>query len=119
MWEYLFVLATSAFYVLSLYAPNRAVQFAPLLSTIVLTYFFVSYVCALLKESFENIGGSLYMSKWYLMRPALRKDFLKIMIMGQKTQTLRLGPLGYASLERFTQVTSNFNVFLLGICFHF
>lgn len=104
IWEYCFLCAGCGFYVTLLYTPLRAVSFAPMLMTAFAMYFSVSYCCLLIKESFENVGQSLYMSKWYLMNVHHRKDFLKILMLGHKQKTLRVGAFGFASLERFTQV---------------
>lgn len=100
------MLSTVAFYVLLKYAPGRAVSFSPTLTAMFLVYYYASYYCTVLKEHLENVGESVYMSKWYLLKPNHRRDYLMIMMLGQKERTLTLGPFGFASLERFTEVRS-------------
>lgn len=104
VWAYLYVLACSAFYVLLLFSPGRALSMCPVLTTVTLAYFFVSVFCELVKKRFEDIGQSLYSSKWYLLKPCCRKDFLMILMMGLKEKTLVVGPFGFAGLEKFGEV---------------
>lgn len=79
-------------------------SFVPVLGTAFCQYFFVSFASAVVKEGFENVGGSLYASKWYLLKPEDRKDFFMLLMMGQKVKTLTVGTFGFSNLERFTQV---------------
>lgn len=105
-WELIFIAACTAFFTLLLYLPSRAFDIAPILTTIVLIYFFVSFVCEKLKQSFGEIGNSLYLSKWYLLKPCDRKDFLTILVLGKHLKTVKVGPFGFAGLERFSQALS-------------
>lgn len=91
-------------YILSLFDPKRAIGFTPLLSIAIIQYFFVSLASSFVNESIDNIGSSLYGSKWYLLNVHLRKDFIRLLLMTRKTKTYTVGPFGFSNLERFRKV---------------
>ncbi|XP_063708681.1 odorant receptor 67c-like [Culicoides brevitarsis] len=111
-WEFIFTLAVVAFYTLSRFSPTTAINMGPVLTTLSLTYFFVCYVCELMKQRFDDIGVSLYSSKWYLLKPCHRKDLVTILQLGNKARTLRVGPFGFSGLERFNETST----FVYRIC---
>lgn len=98
------MVSTAALYILLLFDVGRALAFLPLLTIVFIEYFLVSYMSALIKENFENVGESLYMSKWYILDIQERKKVLKILMMAQKQKTMRIGVFGFSNLERFTTV---------------
>uniref|UniRef100_A0A336M3K6 CSON011577 protein n=1 Tax=Culicoides sonorensis TaxID=179676 RepID=A0A336M3K6_CULSO len=103
IWEAIFVCAGCALYVLCLFAPGRAVSFAPILITVGIMYFSVSYLSALLSENFANVGHSLYASNWYLLNVEHKKTILTILLMAYKNKSAHVGPFGNCNLERFTE----------------
>lgn len=92
-------------YILYLFDPSRALAFTPLLGAAALQYLVVSFASAFVSEGMESIGNSLYGSKWYLLDVNRRKDFLKVLMLGQKIKTYTVGPFGFSNLERFRQVS--------------
>lgn len=91
-------------YILYLFDPARALAFTPLLSGAVLQYFFVSLASSFVKDGIENVGSSIYGSKWYLLDISLRKDVVTMLQMTQKFKTYTVGLFGFSNLERFRQV---------------
>lgn len=104
IWELVFVIASCMFYILCLFDPQRAFGFGIVLSSGVIQYFYVSLASSFVKTSIENIGSSLYGSKWYLLNTNLRKDFIRVMLMTRKIKTYTVGPFGFSNLERFRKV---------------
>lgn len=91
-------------YILILFDPIRALAFTPTLGTGIVQYFFISYVNSKTYEAMSNMGRALYGSKWYLLDVNLRKDFVRILMMGQNPKTFTVGWFGFSNLERFRKV---------------
>lgn len=52
----------------------------------------------------EDIGKTLYMSKWYNLKDIEKQAILNIIQMSQKPCTLSAGGFGYVLLSRFNSV---------------
>lgn len=96
------MLGSAAFVAFWLLTPSRALAIAPALITAAVVYFFISFSAEKLKQHFGEIGELLYLSQWYLLKPCYRRDFLTILILGNHARTVKVGPFGFAGLERFT-----------------
>lgn len=98
------VFAHCMLYILILIDPHKALMYGGSLVITAFIYFFASLIASIVEQEFQNISMSLNQSKWYLLFPKERKMFVMIQMMSQKIKTIKVGPFGNASLERFTIV---------------
>lgn len=104
--EILLLAAGVAFFVLIL--SGDLTRSTPLLLLSLVIYVQILFVClagSLIQIAFEEVGNSLYSSKWYWLAPANRKVMLTLMIVANKARCLSIGKCATANLDRFTLVS--------------
>lgn len=108
IWECVCVIASCMIYLLCIFDFKRALGLVPALFIAVFQYFLVSFVGSLVKDSIENVGISLYASKWYLLNVTLKKEFIRVFVVAVKTKTFTVGPFELLTLERYRKVCKIF-----------
>lgn len=98
------IMASLMLFILSLIDRGRMAAFTLACSITITQYVIVSLLSALVKDALQDIGVQICMLKWYQLPVDDHKSVMMILIMAQRSKTLRVGIFGDASLERFTDV---------------
>lgn len=91
-------------FIMAIIAPSQLAGYGLSALLVSSQYVFVSVLGTGLKMALQNIGTKIYASKWYFLGANDRKVVLKIMMISQKSLTLKVGPFVEANLERLTGV---------------
>lgn len=110
------ITASLMLFSLSMIDRGRMAAFTLACSICISQYLMVSLLSALVKDALLDVGVQIYMSQWYLLSVDDRKSVMMILLMAQRSKTLRVGIFGDASLDRFTDVRNIYHINKLNGC---